>query len=80
MKDASGNKLAGLPNLADRGGAMENAVDVHGNALPRHANGVDPEGLVALEDGTFWIGDEYGPYLLHLDASLFIFGKNRSSP
>ncbi len=28
----------------------------------------DPEGLVAVPDGSFWVGDEFGPFLLHLDA------------
>ena len=29
----------------------------------------DPESLVALPDGTFWVGDEFGPFLLHFDAT-----------
>jgi glycerophosphoryl diester phosphodiesterase len=29
----------------------------------------DPESFVEAPDGTFWIGDEFGPYLLHVDAS-----------
>lgn len=29
----------------------------------------DVESLVIANDGTFWIGDEFGPYLLHFDAS-----------
>jgi hypothetical protein len=29
----------------------------------------DPESFVELADGTFWIGDEFGPYLLHVDAA-----------
>ncbi|WP_414527011.1 phytase [Nodularia chucula] len=29
----------------------------------------DPESLVVAKDGTFWIGEEFGPYLLHFDAS-----------
>lgn len=27
----------------------------------------DPESMVRLPDGTFWIGDEFGPFLLHFD-------------
>ena len=28
----------------------------------------DPESFVRLADGTFWIGEEFGPFLLHVDA------------
>ena len=29
---------------------------------------LDPESLVRAADGTFWIGDEFGPFLLHFGA------------
>jgi hypothetical protein len=29
---------------------------------------VDSEGLVLNPDGSFWISDEYGPYIYHFDA------------
>ncbi len=29
----------------------------------------DPESMVVARDGTFWFGDEFGPFLLHTDAS-----------
>jgi hypothetical protein len=28
----------------------------------------DPESMVRMPDGTFWIGDEFGPFLLHISA------------
>ena len=28
----------------------------------------DPESIQPMPDGTFWIGEEFGPYLIHLDA------------
>jgi len=31
--------------------------------------GYDSEGLVALSDGTFWISDEYGPFITHFDKN-----------
>jgi hypothetical protein len=37
--------------------------------------GYDSEGLVALPDGTFWVSDEYGPYLTHFDANGFEIGR-----
>src|SRR5262245_16327102 len=30
---------------------------------------VDPESIFQLPDGTFWIGDEFGPWMLHFDAA-----------
>ncbi|GAA5202044.1 hypothetical protein GCM10023322_83140 [Rugosimonospora acidiphila] len=32
-------------------------------------NGYDSEGLVALPDGSFWISDEYGPFITHFDKN-----------
>lgn len=29
---------------------------------------LDPESMVRMEDGTFWIGDEFGPFLVHVAA------------
>lgn len=29
----------------------------------------DPESLVGAPDGTYWLGDEHGPFLLHVDAT-----------
>jgi hypothetical protein len=29
---------------------------------------LDPESMVRLADGTFWVGDEFGPFLLHFAA------------
>ncbi|HVU91642.1 MAG TPA: esterase-like activity of phytase family protein [Jatrophihabitans sp.] len=45
--------------------------------------GYDPEGLVALRDGTFWVSDEYGPYVTHFDANGYEIGRltpYRNSP
>lgn len=47
----------------------ETLVDLTGDALPTSDHGLDTEGLVALPDGTFWVSDEYGPFLVHLDAT-----------
>jgi hypothetical protein len=37
--------------------------------------GYDSEGLVAMKDGSFWVSDEYGPYLTHFDANGFEIGR-----
>ncbi len=31
--------------------------------------GLDSEGLAALNDGTFWVSDEYRPHIVHYDAN-----------
>ena len=38
------------------------------NPIKTDISGLDPEGLAALTDGSFWIGDEYGPHLVHYNA------------
>ena len=67
LKDAKGRKVTGLPNPS-HGSTGEIAVDLQGRKLGTDVNGIDSEGLVALPDGTFWISDEYGPWLVHVDA------------
>ncbi|RLV48413.1 esterase-like activity of phytase family protein [Nocardioides mangrovicus] len=45
----------------------ETITDLQGNVLPASENGYDPEGLVVMRDGTFWVSDEYGPFITHFD-------------
>lgn len=69
LKDETGKNLTGLPNPVGLGGTGENALDLNGNKLQYDPKGIDPEGIVAMKDGTFWVSDEYGPHLIHFDAS-----------
>jgi hypothetical protein len=46
----------------------ESLVTVDGAPLPTSDHGLDTEGLVAMADGTFWVSDEYGPFVVHFDA------------
>jgi hypothetical protein len=83
LKDRDGNPISGLPNPKALGGTNEVPYDVDGkpmtmnphlrfddmtNPIKTDINGLDPEGLAALTDGSFWIGDEYGPHLVHYNA------------
>jgi hypothetical protein len=43
----------------------ETITDLAGHVLPTSPYGYDSEGLVALKDGTFWVSDEYGPFITH---------------
>jgi hypothetical protein len=47
----------------------ENLYDLNGNPLPTSSNGYDSEGLIAMPDGTFWVSDEYGPFITHFDRN-----------
>jgi hypothetical protein len=46
----------------------ETLVDLNSNPLVPSDHGLDSEGLVAMPDGTFWVSDEYGPFVVHFDA------------
>lgn len=84
LKDKNGNPISGLPNPKAFGGTNEVPYDVHGqpmtvnpqlpfdavsNPIKTDINGLDPEGLAALQDDSFWVSDEYGPHLVHYDAN-----------
>jgi len=45
------------------------ALDPDGDGIPGYdESGLDPEGLVAMKDGSFWVSDEYGPHMVHFEA------------
>jgi glycerophosphoryl diester phosphodiesterase len=44
-------------------------VEESSPARPLTGADVDPESLVVAADGSFWIGDEVGPWLLHFDRA-----------
>lgn len=84
LKDKNGNPISGLPNPKAFGGTNEVPYNVHGqpmtvnpqlpfdavsNPIKTDINGLDPEGLAALQDGSFWVSDEYGPHLVHYDGN-----------
>ncbi|MBM9435851.1 esterase-like activity of phytase family protein [Actinacidiphila bryophytorum] len=43
--------------------------------VARDPYGYDSEGLVAQPDGSFWVSDEYGPYITHFDADGYELGR-----
>ena len=63
----SGQPVTGLPNLDGRD---DRPVDYRAKQkLDYNPSGIDPEGLVRAPNGDFWLAEEYGPSLLHLDPS-----------
>ena len=69
LKNAAGQLLTGLPNPVGQGSTGETALDLNGQTITPNADGLDSEGIVLAPDGTFWISDEYGPHIVHFDAS-----------
>lgn len=69
LKNAAGQLLTGLPNPSGQGSTGETALDLNGQPIAPNADGLDSEGLVLSSDGTFWVSDEYGPHIVHFDAS-----------
>jgi hypothetical protein len=66
LQDATGHPYSGLVNTGNSTGeTMEN---LQGQVLANDPNGYDSEGLVAMPDGSFWVSDEYGPYITHFNA------------
>lgn len=68
LKRNDGTLLTGLPNPVGMGSTGETGVDLEGNILGTDPEGLDSEGLVVMQDGTFWVSDEYGPHIVHFDA------------
>ncbi|MEO0900142.1 MAG: esterase-like activity of phytase family protein [Bacteroidota bacterium] len=75
LKNKEGKAITGLPNLPGKGGTNEAAYGLDGSIIPNDPEGIDPEGLVALEDGSFWVSDEYGPYIMHFDSNGVLLEK-----
>ncbi|MFN2219273.1 MAG: esterase-like activity of phytase family protein [Anaerolineae bacterium] len=82
LKDQDGNSIGGLSNdLPDRPKNLnevtkddesvpntENGYSNEAQRLPFNQNSLDTEGLAQLPDGSFWVGEEYAPSIVHIDA------------
>ena len=66
------NGVTGLPNLENttEPPALNEPFFACDGATPLdpNPNGIDPEGLVRTQDGTFWVVEEYGPSLLKVGS------------
>lgn len=63
IKTPNGTPISGISNPD-----TEPAWDIEGKSLAYDPAGLDAEGIVKLKDGTFWVGEEYGPSILHIAA------------
>jgi hypothetical protein len=67
LRGKDGRMLSGLPPPSSPHAEHEPIFSLDGERLGTDPSGVDSEGVAALADGSFWIGDEYGPSLLKVD-------------
>jgi hypothetical protein len=65
LRQADGRPLSGLPHPPGAGAIGETALSPEGTTLALDSVGIDPEGLHVLDDASFWVADEYGPWLMH---------------
>lgn len=68
IRDGAGRPISGLPLPGGAHAKSEPVVNLAGKPLGTDPSGADTEGVIALAGGGFWVGDEYGPSLLRLDA------------
>ncbi|MCH8916640.1 MAG: esterase-like activity of phytase family protein [Proteobacteria bacterium] len=68
LRDRDGKALTGLPNPLGKGKAGI-PFDAKGRRLQQDAGAVDPEAMVRLADGSYWIADEGVPSILHVSAA-----------
>lgn len=68
LRDPFGTPISGRPNPVGFGSTGEVPFDLDDNILDFDVYGLDSEGLVAMNDGTFWVSDEYGPHVVHYSA------------
>lgn len=64
LKKKNGMPLSGLPNIRSE----ENPVDTMGFMYSVDSDGLDTEALCLDDEGGFWVGDEYGPSLVHFNS------------
>ncbi len=67
LRGRDGRALSGLPPPGSAHAEREPILALDGDPLGTDPSGADSEGIAALDDGSFWIGDEYGPSLLKAD-------------
>ena len=67
--NTDGSKTSGRPSASNEtGSSKEAALSETLQLLPTDKNGIDPEGIAVDKNGDLWISDEYGPYLIRIDA------------
>jgi len=66
LKNTNGEKISGVTNNL-KVTNTETSIGLDGELLGFDNAGLDTEAIVRLKDDTFWLTDEYGPSLVHVD-------------
>jgi hypothetical protein len=66
LRTPAGDSLSGLPPPYSLAEEREPALALDGTLLTPDPSGADTEGVAVAPDGSFWIGEEYGPSLLRV--------------
>lgn len=66
LRTPAGDPLSGLPPPYSLAEEYEPAIALDGTLLAPDPSGADTEGVAVAPDGSFWIGEEYGPSLLRV--------------
>ena len=75
VTDRDGRPVSGLPMPGSAHFTNEPALTLDGERIPADSSGLDTEGLVALDDGTFIFSEEFGPSLVRADAKGRVLGR-----
>lgn len=67
LRDSKGNPITGISNPLSN--FPENAYYINGTEIRKDSNGLDTEALAVMKDGSFWIGEEYAPSLVHVNQN-----------
>jgi hypothetical protein len=74
IKDRDKKQISGLPNPLQITNT-ENAYDNKGDKKAFDPNGLDPEAIIKLSNGSFWIAEEYAPSLVHVGSDGMILER-----
>ena len=67
--------LLGHTDLSDPRGLLPFAITQPDSGRWLTGADMDPESFVMMDDGSFWVGEEFGPSLVHVAADGTIIGK-----
>lgn len=75
VTEPDGRPVSGLPMPGSPHAVNEPALTLDGDRIEEDASGLDTEGLVALDDGSFIFSDEFGPSLVRADREGRVLGR-----